>query len=210
MLGYPLKKVFITQKFGERPAVYKPLKGHNGIDFRTFFNGDYSGKMAVLSANNGEVCEAGNQGKHGYGKFIRINHPDGSQTVYGHLSSTLVKQGDQVKEGQQIGVSGNTGFSSGPHLHFGYRPPQWNQNNGYAGYEDPLPLLKETMQLPYFEKLFNSPAVYAYDPDTNSMVPVGSGKAFLLMQGDYKNIKEVSKLYREINKDYVLDLKNKQ
>ena len=54
----------------------------------------------------------------GYGQSIRLLHPDGTVTLYGHLSSLLVKRGNKVDAGQQIGREGNTGQSTGPHLHF--------------------------------------------------------------------------------------------
>lgn len=54
----------------------------------------------------------------GYGTYIVINHPDGSQTLYGHLSKVLVTVGTSVTQGQAIGLSGNTGESTGPHLHY--------------------------------------------------------------------------------------------
>ena len=57
----------------------------------------------------------------GYGKHIRIRHPDNTLTVYGHLSEWYVKTGDQIEDGQIIGLSGNTGYSTGPHLHFEHR-----------------------------------------------------------------------------------------
>ena len=54
----------------------------------------------------------------GYGNVIYINHPDGTQTRYAHLSKVLVSPGQYVSQGQKIALSGNTGVSTGPHVHF--------------------------------------------------------------------------------------------
>jgi murein DD-endopeptidase MepM/ murein hydrolase activator NlpD len=78
-------------------------------------------------------------------------------TIYGHLSSVLVHQGDSVSVGDKIGVTGNSGFSSAPHLHFEYRPAHESVNNGYAGAVDPLPFLMNTTS--------NDTAVPPADPE---------------------------------------------
>lgn len=140
-LHYPLDKITITQYFGERPEVYKPYAGHNGIDLRTIYPDSPTGKRLIYAAASGIVSEVSNQGTKGYGKFIRLRHNDGSETVYGHLSEQRVQNGQKVSQGEPIGISDNTGFSSAPHLHFAYRQAGYNQQNGYAGYVDPLPFL---------------------------------------------------------------------
>ena len=155
-LNYPLKVNEITQNFGDNPAVYKPmgLKGHDGIDLRTK-NQSYAdgtpGHTYVYAAASGTLETVRNDGTKGYGLHIRIRHTDGSLTVYGHLSSTLLKQGTQVAMGEKIGVSGNSGFSTAPHLHFEYRPANPDVNNGYAGAIDTLPFLTMTDPLQQFE-----------------------------------------------------------
>ncbi|MFE9393119.1 M23 family metallopeptidase [Streptomyces sp. NPDC006784] len=83
---------------------------HTGIDFHAEMN------TPVHSVAAGEVVEAGNGGA--YGNNIVIKHKDGTYTQYGHLNSIGVSVGQQVTSGQQIGLSGSTGNSSGPHLHF--------------------------------------------------------------------------------------------
>jgi len=78
----------------------------------------------------------------GYGTAIVIDHPNGYQTVYGHLSERTVNLGEQVKKGQKIGKSGNTGNTTGPHLHYEVRQGKNNPVNPdvlkYFGAESPV------------------------------------------------------------------------
>ena len=74
-----------------------------------------------------------------YGLLIRIDHGKGLESVYGHLSKTLVKPGDRVCRGQEIGLSGSTGRSSGPHVHYEVRI------DGVA--KDPTPFIELTRTL---------------------------------------------------------------
>ncbi|MFD3698170.1 M23 family metallopeptidase [Streptomyces sp. NPDC058646] len=83
---------------------------HTGIDFRA------ASGTSVHAVGLGTVVEAGWGGA--YGNNVVIKHNDGTYTQYGHLSSLNVSVGQQVTPGQQIGLSGSTGNSSGPHLHF--------------------------------------------------------------------------------------------
>lgn len=145
---HPIDPTTITQAFGENPAVYAQfnLKGHNGLDYRTKFPDSTTGKRNVLAPYWGKVLETGDEGKSGYGRFLRIATPDGGQIVLGHLDSFKVAVGDEVSPGQIIAISDNTGFSTGAHLHFGYRPSGWNQQNGYAGYIDQAGMLTNDLQ----------------------------------------------------------------
>lgn len=101
----------ISSKFGWRPD---PLTGvprfHQGVDIAVAYGRD------VKAAAEGTVAFAGVQ--HGYGNTVVIDHGDGRQTRYAHLSEPLVRAGDVVAEGQIVGKSGNSGRSTGPHLHF--------------------------------------------------------------------------------------------
>lgn len=141
-LVWPLDKIFITQRFGDNPKTYAPmgLKGHDGIDLRTRYIDSPLGRRYVNAAAAG-WCEPRDDKKKGYGLHVRIHHKDGSMTIYGHLTKAYVAYGVRVSAGERIGLSGTTGFSSAPHLHFEYRPPNANPNNGFAGAIDPLPLL---------------------------------------------------------------------
>lgn len=147
-MRHPLEKIFITQRFGENPEIYKQfdINGHNGIDYRTAFKGDTpKGRRYVYAAKWGKVIEVGDQGDKGYGVFVRIQHFKDEQTIYAHLTKAYVKEGDAVETSQLIGLSGNTGFSSGAHLHFGFRPYNWKEliDNGFKGYVNPIQYLQE-------------------------------------------------------------------
>lgn len=139
---WPIDKIFITQSFGVNPSIYARfgLKGHDGIDLRTRFLDSPLGRRIVMASADG-WCEVRLNGASGYGNHVRIHHSDGSITIYGHLSKVDVFQKQIVKQGQRIGITGSSGFSSGPHLHFEYRPPNCDVKNGYAGAINPIPLL---------------------------------------------------------------------
>jgi murein DD-endopeptidase MepM/ murein hydrolase activator NlpD len=111
----------ITQYFGntpfatQNPQVYKG-GGHNGVDFRA------SVGTKIQSALSGTVVGTGNtdtqRGCYSYGKWVLVRHNNGLSTLYAHLSYVSVAQGQSVGTGDIIGFSGNTGYSTGPHLHF--------------------------------------------------------------------------------------------
>jgi murein DD-endopeptidase MepM/ murein hydrolase activator NlpD len=73
----------------------------------------------IRSAGGGSVAQAGNDPE--YGLFVLVDHPEGYQTMYGHASRLLVAPGDQIEAGQVIALSGSTGRSTAPHLHFEMR-----------------------------------------------------------------------------------------
>lgn len=136
----PLDTKELTQRFGEDPDLYArwSLKGHHGLDFRTRdIDGNY--KKKVYAVWNGKVLEAAENDNNG--RFVRLEHEGRSQTIYLHLDSFCVSAGQEVQAGVELGITGNTGFSGGPHLHFGYRPVGFDLNNGYKGYIDPEPFL---------------------------------------------------------------------
>lgn len=92
------------------------LHGYNAVDL-----GTPTGTQ-VMAAADGTVIVARSSGYNGgYGEYIAINHPNGTQTVYGHLSKVYVTSGQEISQGQIVGLSGNTGRSTGPHLHFEIR-----------------------------------------------------------------------------------------
>jgi len=118
LLSWPLDNVFVTQYFGDtafsKSGAYNG-KGHNGIDFRATKG---TPVKAVLS---GVVEEAGNTdlkiGCYSYGKWVFIRHNNGLSSVYGHLELVKARAGDVVKTGDIVAYSGNSGYSTGPHLH---------------------------------------------------------------------------------------------
>ncbi len=92
------------------------IHGHNGVDIAA------SVGTPVLAAASGVIISAKSSGYNGgYGSMIIISHSGNIQTVYGHLSSVNVSVGQTVSQGQTIGAVGNTGKSTGPHLHFEVR-----------------------------------------------------------------------------------------
>lgn len=138
----PLDKIYLTQGFGEWPAHYAQygMRGHNGIDFRTKFIDSPLGRRYVESVMAGVVTEVVNQGKAGYGLYVRVKHRGNEETIYAHLTKAYVAVGAKVEAGTRIALTGNSGASTGAHLHFGWRPNGYDWNNGYKGYEDPRKL----------------------------------------------------------------------
>ena len=91
--------------------IYKTYKMHSGIDF-TAPTG-----TPIYATGNGRVVPAPD-GASGYGNHVVIDHGFGYKTLYAHMYKSKVKMGQRVKRGQLIGYVGNTGLSSGPHLHY--------------------------------------------------------------------------------------------
>ena len=113
-MGYPRLSSF-TSFFGYRsnPFDFGGGEFHPGIDFKGHI-GD-----AVKCTASGNVIYAGRAG--GYGNCVRIQHPNGLETWYGHLSKITVREGQRVTVGDVIGKIGSTGRSTGPHLHYEIR-----------------------------------------------------------------------------------------
>lgn len=110
MKGYvmPTDSTRITDKFGYRP---RRSRAHLGIDIKVR-TGD-----TIRAAFDGKV-RISRYERRGYGHYLVIRHPNGLETVYGHLSKKLVGENDIVHAGDPIGLGGNTGRSTGSHLHF--------------------------------------------------------------------------------------------
>ena len=110
MKGYcmPTDSTRITDKFGYRP---RRGRSHMGLDVKVKV-GD-----TIRAAFDGKV-RISRYERRGYGHFLVLRHPKGLETVYGHLSKKLVEENDIVHAGDPIGLGGNTGRSTGSHLHF--------------------------------------------------------------------------------------------
>jgi murein DD-endopeptidase MepM/ murein hydrolase activator NlpD len=119
---WPEPRAQISQGFGPSRLVLEPPYGgyphfHAGIDLIEPFG------SPVYAADDGVVALVGSSSS-GYGRYVVIAHSGGLDTLYGHLSTALVKVGQLVNQGQTIGLEGSTGNSTGPHLHFELRIQQ--------------------------------------------------------------------------------------
>lgn len=121
VLQYPLSNVNITQYFGNTPFASKNSQvynggGHNGLDFSARVG------TPILSAASGVVLGTGDTDAAcngvSYGKWVLVKHANGLTTLYAHLSVIQASAGQSISAGEKIGLSGNTGYSTGPHLHF--------------------------------------------------------------------------------------------
>ncbi|USX52551.1 M23 family metallopeptidase [Lentzea sp. HUAS12] len=112
-----------AEEEAKRPKVVRPAQGsftsgfgarwgtsHNGVDIANAIG------TPIVAVMDGTVIEAGPAS--GFGLWVRVQHEDGTITVYGHMNTIDVPQGAKVKAGQQIATIGNRGQSTGPHLHF--------------------------------------------------------------------------------------------
>lgn len=108
-LHWPLHFVQVTSPFGPRGREF-----HEGLDLRA------APGTPVFAAQRGVVLYAG-ENIRGYGKMVVIRHVGKVSTIYAHNSKILVQPGEQVKQGQVIAMSGKTGHTHGPHLHFEIR-----------------------------------------------------------------------------------------
>ena len=122
VLKWPLDgKIFITQYFGNtsfataNPQVYNG-GGHNGIDFRASLGAPIKAAQAGVIKGVGDTDR--NCNGVSYGKWVLIEHPNNLTTLYAHLSLIKVSAGQNVETGEIIGYNGETGYTTGPHLHF--------------------------------------------------------------------------------------------
>lgn len=132
--GWPVPScTYITSKFGPR---YHPVTGayqssHAGLDIGASYG------AAIVASDSGTVTCAGVKG--GYGSCVMIDHGNGYYTLYGHMSSISVSLGQSISKGDTIGYVGDSGITTGPHLHFEIRvngvctdPAPWFSGLSYA------------------------------------------------------------------------------
>lgn len=121
-LAWPTREPYITQFFGATPSSTKLYASgqHSGVDFRAAVG------TPILATAPGVVAGVGDTDttcpRASFGKWIFIKHDNGLAVVYAHLSQINVKKGTKVTTGQVIGLSGNTGHSTAPHLHISVFP----------------------------------------------------------------------------------------
>lgn len=118
---------YVSSGFGERE-----LGGDNAMHYGVDIVAPTG--TPVLAARSGRVLESRPDFDRGWGWTVVLEHPDGWITRYAHLSQNLVKAGEKVTRGQRIGRVGNTGHSTGPHLHYGTYL-RWNPKNPMRLYE---------------------------------------------------------------------------
>jgi murein DD-endopeptidase MepM/ murein hydrolase activator NlpD len=111
LVAWPLRGP-LSSYFGYRPNPFTGIRQfHAGIDIVT------APLTPIKAAIDGKVADVGYNTV--FGNYVILNHADGLQTLYGHLTGYSVKIGQRIVQGAAIGKSGNTGYSTGPHLHFG-------------------------------------------------------------------------------------------
>jgi len=134
VLSWPVDKVYITQFFGKTPFATKNPQvygsgGHNGVDFRASVGTPLKTALSgiVIGVGNTDIACPGAS----YGKWVMIEHNNGLSTLYAHLSLIKVVEGQVLITGDVLGYSGNTGYSTGPHLHFGVYATQGTRIQNY-------------------------------------------------------------------------------
>lgn len=120
VLSWPVRGAVLTQPFGCTDVLFEPRASfcasghfHSGIDLASRLG------TPLHAAAAGTAQVASNP--RGYGLYVIVVHGGGVSTLYGHLDATPLATGDRVAEGDQIGLMGSSGLSTGPHLHFEVR-----------------------------------------------------------------------------------------
>lgn len=200
----------ITQYFGEK---YTDPEGHKGIDYACPIG------TPILAAEAGTVTSIGRL-ESGYGHYVMVRHTDGNTTLYAHLSDITVRLWATVKKGDLIGYSGNTGNSTGPHLHFEVRGPDGkafdpmnlplqsvvdNKPEPAAPAPSPLPPLKGADQLGEKVEVVAPNGAWAWSPnfDKRSTVYLNGQKLYFTGKTTERNGYTYCEVYPEPVKYWV-------
>ena len=184
MFRQPFKGDYvITLDYGEKfPPLYTDESPHRGIDYGCPMG------TPILASDDGVVTYVGRL-KEGYGNYIILSHEKGYATVYAHLSEILVKENQRVSKSQVIGKSGNSGNSTGPHLHFEVRV------NGFK--IDPKTVLQNVFDADPIE---STPA-----PETHEFDTVAAGAVIVVC--DLANVRchcDMNRVIRQLPKGSVI------
>lgn len=138
VITWPLESIYVTQQFGgsdfakNNPGIYGRAY-HPGTDFGAAIG------TKVKSVSSGTIRDFGNTdaypGCYAWGKWILVDHDNGLSSLYAHLSSIIVSRGQKVGVGEVIALSGNTGITTGPHLHFTLYASQGVKTGKYGTYK---------------------------------------------------------------------------
>lgn len=199
---WPTDSTIITQYFGANPAVYGQygLPGHDGVDIAAAI-GD-----PVYASADGRVYRVhllDQNGWHNYGNHVRIEHGDDGEykTIYAHLSEVVTEQDSLVTAGDVIGYAGNSGNSTGPHLHFGMKhapgDPGW-----------PYDLINPW---PYLQPLIGAQPPAQHDL-AKYFLPTGDRGQIYIMANNWGQGDERVQLHREVENTYPISyvVKNSQ
>jgi murein DD-endopeptidase MepM/ murein hydrolase activator NlpD len=194
----------LTQTFGNKLIIngvdiyaQYGLKGHNGLDYGLPL------RTQIIAPHSGKILEKAYD-ENGYGNYIKIEN-DKEGSVLAHFDSFQVNVGDEISEGQPIALSGNTGNSTGPHLHWGYYKKPRDRSNGYNGFIDQLLLIEE----PIIEEEPLPEPNPGYSPTHLGQTVEQNGKIYESYQNEkgkllwkVKDSIDWKKKYDELNKKY--------
>lgn len=136
-----MKKAWISQYFGDNPQNYKPLNGHDGLDYALVTGSGCMCPVEWLKITDLLLKTTG------YGRQAWAIDESGHRYIFGHLSEFLCEVGQEVTRGMVFAKTGGglddpyRGYSTGPHLHWEWRPVWASINNGYAGAVDQFPYI---------------------------------------------------------------------
>ena len=194
----PLKEINITQAFGANPDKYKVygMKGHNGLDFRASIG------TPVFAAHDGEIKTKVDD--TGYGKHAIVANKE-FVTCYAHLERFAAVPQSKVQAGDLIGFTGNTGNSTGPHLHFGVRELDMEGNirdydNGYWGWKNPIPYFEpEAEANSLIGRIFSIFKQQQIEPKAAlAIIPDDHGRVYLIKNGEKREAKDTGKIIEAI------------